>query len=508
MNERKPRVRLPEDLDVDTLRACVDTALRLIGADAAIRYGPMMERQLGPEWAHDPTLRRPGTSPISPRDPAFWLRELQNPGSPARMTPALRVVHPVFNHRLAEASRARNSHFHFSDAAIDPPRICNRLVVLKKAADQLRLPCAGEVGEIAERVMMLHDGKLARQPTFAQAEELAQKNAELTAEVERLRAREVEKTEELDRAGDLVSDLIVQLEDSSAAAERHERLQEDLRAARAHVERLRQEADIAAQHQRDVERHQANSDATQLRQPDLPATVAEVLAHLYAAGIGAYSLVDAAKRHLPEHLQLEVVDLNSGVSADYAALLDELGVSRAHVDALPENPRATHAWVASHLAAAQALARTESWEAELAELDSESRSTAKRFLRLGGKSVQLSAKAHRLLERVTSPGAARDVLPMARGIEGGDHIRPGEPWPFERGVDTWVLSSAHQKMHRPGRRAERLRDLIGAQAATSVVKSFLKVRPEGGRVFVDEDGDASTYVDGQLVYLGLISRAP
>jgi len=229
---------------------------------------------------------------------------------------------------------------------------------------------------------------------------------------------------------------------------------------------------------------------------------------LYAAAIGAYGLIDAATSHVPDHLQPEIIDLSSDLRDDYSAILDELGVSRTHVDALPEDLRATSAWVGGHVSAAQALARTASWDAELADLDPESRYIAERFLEMARRSVEISVAADRIFEGATDPTPVGSQPGPAREIEGGDQIPPGALWPFERGGDTWVLSATHREMRRPGRRTGRLGELVGPEAETSLVEAFLRIRPEGGRVFVDDDGDASTYVDGQLVYLGTIPTGP
>jgi len=233
MSKGLARVRLPDALDIDTLRGCVDAALRMIGEDAAARYGPAMEHHLGSDWTHNHRLRKPGTAPISPHDPAFWLREMQDPGSAGRMTPALRVSYSSFNHRLAEASRVRNAHYHFAGVTTDARIVYSRLAVLTRAADQLRLPCAADLSRLADRVRLLQDGNLPPAPTLAEAAELAEKNAELVAEVERLRGEQVEKAEGLDRANDLVADLSTQLNEASAAAGERARLEAELRDARA-----------------------------------------------------------------------------------------------------------------------------------------------------------------------------------------------------------------------------------------------------------------------------------
>jgi chromosome segregation ATPase len=48
-------------------------------------------------------------------------------------------------------------------------------------------------------------------------------------------------------------------------------------------------------------------------------------------------------------------------------------------------------------------------------------------------------------------------------------------------------------------------DYISEAARMEIAEDWLAVRPSGGRVFVDEDGDAATLLGEDLVYLGNIS---
>ena len=78
---------------------------------------------------------------------------------------------------------------------------------------------------------------------------------------------------------------------------------------------------------------------------------------------------------------------------------------------------------------------------------------------------------------------------------------PGEPWPYPRGQDVWRLSRVRKSMIRTDDDAD-LKAIVGEDQAARLVECFLAIRPAGGRVWVDVDGDSVTYVDGRLVYLG------
>jgi hypothetical protein len=48
-------------------------------------------------------------------------------------------------------------------------------------------------------------------------------------------------------------------------------------------------------------------------------------------------------------------------------------------------------------------------------------------------------------------------------------------------------------------------DYISEESRIEIAEDWLLVRPSGGRVFVDEEGDAATLLGEDLVYLGNIS---
>lgn len=81
---------------------------------------------------------------------------------------------------------------------------------------------------------------------------------------------------------------------------------------------------------------------------------------------------------------------------------------------------------------------------------------------------------------------------------------PGKEWPYARGGDVWTLSRARRSLITYDGQ-QSLEEVLPAPVAGRLIDSFLEIRPQGGRVWVDEDGDATTYVDGVLTYLGRLT---
>ncbi|QXG77485.1 hypothetical protein KUM42_08270 [Modestobacter sp. L9-4] len=82
---------------------------------------------------------------------------------------------------------------------------------------------------------------------------------------------------------------------------------------------------------------------------------------------------------------------------------------------------------------------------------------------------------------------------------------PGKEWPYPRGEDVWTLSRARRSLVTYDGRLS-LDELWPRPEVERLVDAFLQIRPEGGRVWIDDDGDATTYVDGVLTYLGPVVR--
>lgn len=82
---------------------------------------------------------------------------------------------------------------------------------------------------------------------------------------------------------------------------------------------------------------------------------------------------------------------------------------------------------------------------------------------------------------------------------------PGQPWPYARGDEVWSLSRAKRSLFTVDGQLS-LDDCWPRAAVDRLLDAFFDIRPEGGRVWIDDDGDATTYVDGVLTYLGQVAR--
>ena len=102
-----------------------------------------------------------------------------------------------------------------------------------------------------------------------------------------------------------------------------------------------------------------------------------------------------------------------------------------------------------------------------------------------------------------TPEPVAGLALVQRGTAAG--VMPGEVWPCERGDVRWRLSS-RGTMSRMSDDVD-LAHLLGTATAGSIVRDFLMVRPTGGRVFVDEEGNATTPIENKLFYLGNIGLA-
>lgn len=119
--------------------------------------------------------------------------------------------------------------------------------------------------------------------------------------------------------------------------------------------------------------------------------------------------------------------------------------------------------------------------------------------------VDVNALLLDVIERVRAMQA--EQTPARRHDNAENMPEPGEPWPYRSGgEEVWTLSIAGQMYRRDD--GMPLAGLVGDDRATTLIANFMKIRPSGGRVWVDQDSDASTYVDGQLVYLGRIYDEP
>lgn len=249
----------------------------------------------------------------------------------------------------------------------------------------------------------------------------------------------------------------------------YERLKRELAVARAEAERV-----VAEKQQKDAE--------------------VEALAD---------QLADTAERIRADRAQqaelrrrLEAAEEDSAEKRELETRLDKLGAELAKASSGRDLALKRQAKVQGEL------------EAQLAA-EREAREDAER--KFDALTVGLSRKPRKELD--TSEAIAREVARVAARAEGtvevesqhlGEAPGPGDVWSGSRGSEEWVLSKACRNMNRSSD-GQSLGNVVGAGRAAALVSQFLGIRPSGGRVWVDADGAAVTYVGGDLVYLGSLT---
>jgi hypothetical protein len=193
-------------------------------------------------------------------------------------------------------------------------------------------------------------------------------------------------------------------------------------------------------------------------------------------------------------------------SADKAAViqaqqqLDRLAVERAALEAQRQAAENEAALVARERETLEA-ARAEVALRE-AELDAKDRDLQVRIVE-----AQSTVTQDELLERLRGIVArTQDLADRPQPAPDEELPAPGEHWPYQRGAEVWTLSKQRRLFFRVDDDTT-LADLVGTKRAEELVTSFLAIRPTGGRAWVDVDGDAATYVDSRLVYLGRLEQA-
>ena len=83
---------------------------------------------------------------------------------------------------------------------------------------------------------------------------------------------------------------------------------------------------------------------------------------------------------------------------------------------------------------------------------------------------------------------------------------PGEVWTETRGHRVLILSPRQGDLLAPGTRTTAPRPLAAlyGDVAKKTARKWLKIRPSGGRVWVDRNGHACTLIDDQQIYLGAL----
>lgn len=80
----------------------------------------------------------------------------------------------------------------------------------------------------------------------------------------------------------------------------------------------------------------------------------------------------------------------------------------------------------------------------------------------------------------------------------------GSPWELPKGSRKLVLSvSARDLVDKSG----SILSGVDPARTKALAEKWLKIRPQGGRIFIDENGHASTLIDDQLIYLGNVNSS-
>jgi hypothetical protein len=81
-------------------------------------------------------------------------------------------------------------------------------------------------------------------------------------------------------------------------------------------------------------------------------------------------------------------------------------------------------------------------------------------------------------------------------------LKPGAIWTGEKGSRRLTLSVNFRELYDT-KTGTLLRDTHG-EAATQLAQSWLDIKPQGGRIFVDESGIATAYRGEDLIYMGTV----
>ena len=82
-------------------------------------------------------------------------------------------------------------------------------------------------------------------------------------------------------------------------------------------------------------------------------------------------------------------------------------------------------------------------------------------------------------------------------------IKPGSIWKGQKGSRRLTLSINFRELYDT-KTGDLLRDTHGV-AATELAEKWLEIKPQGGRVFIDEEGAATAYRGEDLIYLGKLT---
>ena len=89
-----------------------------------------------------------------------------------------------------------------------------------------------------------------------------------------------------------------------------------------------------------------------------------------------------------------------------------------------------------------------------------------------------------------------------KNSEAAKDLKPGSIWNGEKGSRRLTLSVNFRELYDT-KTGTLLRDTHG-DAATELAHHWLEIKPQGGRVFVDDEGIATAYRGEDLIYMGVV----
>ena len=219
------------------------------------------------------------------------------------------------------------------------------------------------------------------------------------------------------------------------------------------------------------------------------ATDAEEAARLAKREAG-----ELRKRQL--QLEQQMGSADAVATAQHQRELDELAREQAAVEQRRREADAEAARIDAERKAVEA-----SWEA-VAQRETDLEARDRELQSKLAEAQATSVRSDDLLERLRALAipAAASVAAAPEESEEEALPEPGDPWPYRRGREVWSLSRKRM-MYRQSDEVQ-LSEVLGTDRAAQLIDQFLRIRPSGGRVWVDVDGDAATYVGEDLVYLG------
>jgi hypothetical protein len=91
---------------------------------------------------------------------------------------------------------------------------------------------------------------------------------------------------------------------------------------------------------------------------------------------------------------------------------------------------------------------------------------------------------------------------VVQGAGAVKDLKPGSIWPGEKGSRRLTLSVNFRELYDT-KTGVLLSEKHGV-AATLLAKSWLEIKPQGGRIFVDEEGLATAYRGEDLIFMGAV----